>query len=164
TRPSIISGKPVASDTSRTGRPASRIAFAVPPVDSRSTPRAASARARSTRPVLSDTDSRARVTFTGVSFTGEADGCAGMATRRCGGDDIVVCGPVAGRLALCRSALGRDRPSPVKPVAPECAPTHDVGMQWRWPRMQSNESGQATRATHAVSLLWGFAEATVFFV
>jgi membrane protein YqaA with SNARE-associated domain len=37
--------------------------------------------------------------------------------------------------------------------------------------MQPNESGQATRATerdgraaHAVSLLWGFAEATVFFV
>ncbi|HEY9541633.1 MAG TPA: hypothetical protein VIR05_08360, partial [Luteimonas sp.] len=30
--------------------------------------------------------------------------------------------------------------------------------------MHPNESGQATRAAHAVSLLWGFAEATVFFV
>src|SRR5690606_20630054 len=62
TRPSIISGKPVASLTSLTGSPASRIARAVPPVDSSSMPRADSARARSTRPVLSETDSSARRT------------------------------------------------------------------------------------------------------
>src|SRR3546814_21022897 len=37
-------------------------------------------------------------------------------------------------------------------------------MERRWQRMHPNESGQATRAAHAVSLLWGFAEATVFFV
>ena len=43
TRPSIISGKPVTSLTSRTGRPASRIALAVPPVDSSSMSRAARA-------------------------------------------------------------------------------------------------------------------------
>src|SRR3546814_3695958 len=39
-----------------------------------------------------------------------------------------------------------------------------MGMERRWQRMHPNESGQATRAAHAVSLLWGFAEATVFFV
>ena len=33
TRPSIISGKPVKSETSMTGRPASLRVFAVPPVD-----------------------------------------------------------------------------------------------------------------------------------
>ena len=44
TRPSIISGKPVISATSRTGSPASRSARAVPPVESSSTPRPASAR------------------------------------------------------------------------------------------------------------------------
>ena len=38
TRPSIISGKPVNSDTSRTGRPASAIALAVPPVETSSMP------------------------------------------------------------------------------------------------------------------------------
>src|SRR5690349_2614041 len=43
-----------------TGRPASRSAFAVPPVLNSSTLRAASARAKSTRPVLSETDRRAR--------------------------------------------------------------------------------------------------------
>src|SRR3546814_16266356 len=37
-------------------------------------------------------------------------------------------------------------------------------MERRWQRMHPNDSGQATRAAHAVSLLWGFAEATVFFV
>src|SRR3546814_8042489 len=37
-------------------------------------------------------------------------------------------------------------------------------MERRWQRMHPNESGQATRAAHAISLLWGFAEATVFFV
>src|SRR5690554_1232990 len=62
TRPSMISGKPVTSDTSRTARPASRIALAVPPVESSSMLRAASARASSTSPVLSDTDSSARRT------------------------------------------------------------------------------------------------------
>src|SRR5690606_7237620 len=62
TLPSIISGKPVTSDTSRTARSASRRARAVPPVESSSTPRAASARARSTSPVLSETDSSARRT------------------------------------------------------------------------------------------------------
>src|SRR5512135_2618794 len=65
TRPSSISGKPVYSLTSITARPASRSALAVPPVDSSSTPASASARAKSTRPVLSDTESRARWIFIG---------------------------------------------------------------------------------------------------
>ncbi len=52
TRPSIISGKPVSSDTSITGNPASAIALAVPPVETISTPCAASALAKSIRPVL----------------------------------------------------------------------------------------------------------------
>ena len=43
TRPSIISGKPVKSEMSRTSRPASRKARAVPPVETSSTPCRASA-------------------------------------------------------------------------------------------------------------------------
>ena len=61
TRPSIISGKPVTSATSRTVRPAARSALAVPPVESSSTPRAASARAKSSSPVLSETEISARL-------------------------------------------------------------------------------------------------------
>src|SRR6266849_7742456 len=60
TRPSIISGKPVRSDTSRTLRPASASARAVPPVETSSTPKPASRRANSISPVLSDTEMRAR--------------------------------------------------------------------------------------------------------
>lgn len=55
----MISGLPVCSETSTTVRPAPRSAAAVPPVESSRTPRAASACASSTRPVLSDTDSSA---------------------------------------------------------------------------------------------------------
>src|SRR3546814_8352217 len=87
-----------------------------------------------------------------------------MATRRCGGGDIVVCGPAAGSAGLCRSALGRDRVSPVKRSRPSALLHTTIGMERRWQRMHPNESGQATRAARAISLLWGFAEATVFFV
>src|SRR3546814_13906619 len=68
TRPSIISGKPVWSDTSFTASPASRSALAVPPVDSSSTPCRASACPSATSPVLSDTESSARVTLTPLIF------------------------------------------------------------------------------------------------
>src|SRR5258708_7490631 len=61
TRPAMISGKPVYAETSRTAIPALRSAWAVPPVDSSSTPRAARPRAKSPRPCLSETDSSARV-------------------------------------------------------------------------------------------------------
>src|SRR6185312_2161311 len=60
TRPSIISGKLVISETSRTVRPASRSALAVPPVEISVTPCPARPLAKSISPVLSDTDSRAR--------------------------------------------------------------------------------------------------------
>src|SRR5262249_2067883 len=62
TRPSIISGKPVSSETSRTGRPASASALRVPPVETSSIPSPASARANSTTPDLSETEMRARET------------------------------------------------------------------------------------------------------
>src|SRR5690606_26320158 len=57
---SRISGEPVTSDTAVTGRPASRRCFAVPPVEISSMPSSARPRAKSTRPDLSDTESRAR--------------------------------------------------------------------------------------------------------
>src|SRR5262245_8596767 len=61
TRPSSISGKPVTCATSVTGSPASASSLAVPPVDTSATPRWCSARAKSTTPVLSDTEINARV-------------------------------------------------------------------------------------------------------
>src|SRR6478609_3540347 len=54
-----MAGNPVSSAVSITGRPASRIARAVPPLETRSHPRSCSPRASSTTPVLSYTDSRA---------------------------------------------------------------------------------------------------------
>ena len=62
TRPSSISGNPVTSATSRTARPAAASARAVPPVDRSSTPSSARPRARSTSPVLSETERSARRT------------------------------------------------------------------------------------------------------
>src|SRR5690349_9720803 len=56
----MISGKPVKSSIARTSRPASLSADAVPPVEISSTPSSASPRAKSTIPVLSETDSTAR--------------------------------------------------------------------------------------------------------
>src|SRR5712671_3136047 len=67
TLPSIISGKPVSSETSFTFSPAPAIAFAVPPVETSSTPCPASAFANSISPALSETDSNARVTRRGWS-------------------------------------------------------------------------------------------------
>src|SRR5271156_1798967 len=60
TLPSIISGKPVWADTSTTSMPALAIAAAEPPVDRISTPCRASPSASSIRPVLSETEIRAR--------------------------------------------------------------------------------------------------------
>src|SRR6202048_205687 len=67
TRPSIISGKSVSSETSLTFRPAAAIALAVPPVDTSSMPWPARARANSISPVLSETDNKARITRRGWS-------------------------------------------------------------------------------------------------
>src|SRR5581483_2002156 len=55
TRPSSISGKPVRSEMSLTAMRESRRSFAVPPVETSSTPREASLRAKSAMPVLSVT-------------------------------------------------------------------------------------------------------------
>src|SRR6185503_14187548 len=64
TRPSIISGKPVRSETSRTVPPLSRSFAAVPPVETSSTPRSTSAFTSVSRPALSETESSARRTGT----------------------------------------------------------------------------------------------------
>src|SRR5687768_14354720 len=61
TRPSIISGNPVTSETFWTGRPAAASALAVPPVEISSTPLSTRPRARSTRPDLSETLIIARI-------------------------------------------------------------------------------------------------------
>ncbi len=63
-RPSIISGNPVRSSMARTVNPAASKARAVPPVETSSTPRSASAVAKGTMSVLSLTDRRARRTAT----------------------------------------------------------------------------------------------------
>src|SRR5436305_9835365 len=60
TRPSSISGKPVISETSITGMPASRIRRAVPPVEIRFAPNPRRSRANSTTPLLSVTLIRTR--------------------------------------------------------------------------------------------------------
>src|SRR6185437_11871781 len=62
TRPSMISGKPVSSLISRTGTPASRSVFALPPVETNSTPSACNAWPRSAMPLFSETLSSARRT------------------------------------------------------------------------------------------------------
>ena len=71
TRPSRISGDPVSSATSRTSSPASRSAAAVPPVEMISTPRSARPRAKSTIPVLSETEISARRTSIASSAAAE---------------------------------------------------------------------------------------------
>src|SRR5688572_5572533 len=58
----MISGKPVWLETSLTAIPAPASSFAVPPVERISTWRSASARAKSTSPVLSETERSARRT------------------------------------------------------------------------------------------------------
>src|SRR5687767_12433640 len=63
TRPPSISAKPVYADTSVTARPSFCRSRAVPPVERISTPSAASARANSTTPDLSETLTSARFTF-----------------------------------------------------------------------------------------------------
>src|SRR5215218_4344192 len=71
TRPPSISGASVTAATSTTGSPASAIAVAVPPLETSSQPRSTRPWARSTTPVLSYTDTRAR-TFR--SFGGSRGG------------------------------------------------------------------------------------------
>ena len=60
TRPSSISGKPVTSSTSVTGTPASLSSLAVPPVEMSCTPRSVSPFANVSRPLLLNTEMKAR--------------------------------------------------------------------------------------------------------
>src|SRR3954468_24897001 len=64
TRPSSISGKPVRSSIARVSIPASARCFAVPPVETISTPSSLRQRAKSAMPVLSETVISARFTRT----------------------------------------------------------------------------------------------------
>ena len=69
TRPSIISGKFVTASMGVTSTPASAITFAVPPVEIISAPNSScKARANSTTPVLSVTETRTRLTWGLVTF------------------------------------------------------------------------------------------------
>src|SRR5215213_2977060 len=86
TRPPSISGASVTSATSRTGSPASAMADAVPPLDTSSQPRSTRPLARSTTPVLSYTETRAR-TFR--SFGGSGGGQDEVAGHE-GGDGVGV--------------------------------------------------------------------------
>src|SRR6185503_17688348 len=87
TRPSIISGKPVRSEMSRTSAPAVRNVAAVPPVETISTPCLASPAARSSRPVLSESEISARRTGTRsviqipLGLAGAAEGPADVAAQ-----------------------------------------------------------------------------------
>src|SRR3954451_23418270 len=87
TRPSIISGNFVRSEISCTGSPASASALCVPPVETRAIPRSLKPRAKSTRPVLSDTERSARVTgfrSLGMVRLRSAGGACAIARTRAG--------------------------------------------------------------------------------
>ena len=66
TRPSSISGKPVTSSTRVTGMPESLSSLAVPPVEMTWTPISVRPFANDSRPLLLNTEIRARWTFTGT--------------------------------------------------------------------------------------------------
>ncbi len=73
----MISGKPVRSEIERTRIPSSISARAVPPVEMTSIPSSVRPWANSTIPVLSETDSSARLTCTSSdAVTGTLIGCA----------------------------------------------------------------------------------------
>src|SRR6266545_6543076 len=79
TRPPRISGAWVNSPTETTGTPASASAFCVPPVERISTSSAARRRANGTRPLLSDTETRARRT---MATTSEKAALLALSARR----------------------------------------------------------------------------------
>ena len=78
----MISGKPVWLATSRTGRPASLSRRAVPPVERISMSRAARARASSSSPLLSETDSSARRTGSDMTLRASYGRSAVARSRR----------------------------------------------------------------------------------
>src|SRR5829696_10069280 len=79
----MISGKPVKPSIGRTSRPASLSADAVPPVETSSTPRSASPRAKSTIPVLSETESTARAIRTSPGCVTPSLASGAHDTSRC---------------------------------------------------------------------------------
>ena len=121
TRPSIISGKPVRSSMGRTGTPASASALAVPPVETISTPNSlTSARQNSTTPVLSVTETSARLMETfdivagspSVASNGDGPRIARPSNSR--GDCSVSRrgrGIVRGRISYSRGPRRTRRPS-----------------------------------------------------
>src|SRR3954451_13845392 len=88
TRPSIISGNPVTSDTLVTGNPPSARRFAVPPAETSWTPRSTRPRAKAISPVLSETLRIARIfgvfldTFPGGRLLWLRRGRANVVSRR----------------------------------------------------------------------------------
>ena len=158
TRPSIISGKPVISDTSFTGRPAAAMAAFVPPVETSSTPVATRARAASISPDLSDTDNRARLGATRSGAGGKAGAVIGCGVRRSG-----AAGRVGLRLARQGAPYnfwGQFSPggfrtgmiSSVSPHKPEDRPSQPV--DWRFladgRRVASLDGGPKSLAPVAV--------------
>ena len=130
TRPSSISGKPVISETSVTGRPFSASSLAVPPVDSSFTPLSCSVRAKSTMPVLSETESRAvrdMVRLLGKRNL-ESESCVSGRSRR----------RVTGRRACARAACGAS--------VLRLMPSHSAALLWlpsAW-RSTTSSSGFST--------------------
>src|SRR5579875_3586183 len=117
----MISGKPVSSDTSRTGTDAAASSRAVPPVEMISTPSSTSPRAKSTIPVLSDTDSSARSTRTSRPVSAGVDR---------------VCDSIA------RDSTARPRrPPPPRPPPPRAPPPPPPR-----PRLRRRPPGPATGA------------------
>ena len=116
TRPSMISGKPVKSSIARTSRPAPWSSRAVPPVETSSTPSSARPRAKSTTPVLSETDTSARRMRTAPG--GTSGSCA-----RCVGDSAMrasiargVADPPARERARVERASRRGTPDSTRPT------------------------------------------------
>ena len=133
TRPSIISGNPVRSLTSSTSRPASLKVLRVPPVETSSMPWPASARAKSTTPVLSETEMRARDTRRScsvIAFIYSLPRARGR--RKCKVFTTAAAAPLRAGGARCRR--WRAPPDVV------CWKVHSTrGMAPAWPRMTSCE-------------------------
>ena len=84
TRPFMISGAPVWSDTLVTGKPALSSTLKVPPVDNKVWPESTRARANTGKSVLSDTESNANFVVKKTSLTDHATGArfnAGFRSR-----------------------------------------------------------------------------------
>src|SRR4051794_40112914 len=111
----MISGKPVKSLIARTVIPASSSSRAVPPVETISMPSSASPCAKSTRPVLSETDSSARLISTSPGWV--TGGTLPIEAEHHGAEQLVLERPDGGHDVVGRRrvreldrALGDDPP------------------------------------------------------